>query len=652
LAQKKKKKSCRKEKQMKIKMYKKVITIGILIFALFVAISNTPAHAANELQAGETILYNLAAEGVFSGAGADDVTGTALNVLYEVGMEEGRFVYNVSEFVNFVPDFLSNFFFTGLNGDTPPGVWCYEIDDEPCFGRENIELLGGPDVPGWIPGGQPVSRWGWSWSLWEGVRPEVNMVSDDESILRCSRLSCEAVGPGTVDVYADISDMPQKLWFKYNKGYYNTCHDTRFCDLTYVNGTWYWADQNDLPTVLRYQVWSGLFGVGNPYRTTPWVPEGFDPADNNTWFFWGEDTITVPEFVMGPWTITVIGDPNPIVDLKVNGVDNPNPINAGDVFDVSWSSLNSDDCTVLNNINSTEWTGINGAQPQTAVQDVTYTATCTGSGGNTAVDSVDVIVISAPTVTLEAQKSTRMATSIFSRIIAFFKNLFSGTSYAGTPIFIDNGDFVDLLWTVSGADDCAATMDAGSTVNPYGQWQGSIDPSDGSQNNVGPLSGFNAYVFKLECSNSISGLSDFDTVAVTVNAAAPICGDNIINQASEQCDTPDLGGNTCESVEGPGYAGILLCHGAGTPNKCTFNTGACVPPSDDPICDDGFDNDEDGLIDVDDPGCYWEKPGVPGPYNPEDPDENNCGDGICQAISGEGPITCRIDCAVKEVPER
>ncbi len=84
------------------------------------------------------------------------------------------------------------------------------------------------------------------------------------------------------------------------------------------------------------------------------------------------------------------------------------------------------------------------------------------------------------------------------------------------------------------------------------------------------------------------------------------------------------------------------------------------PPLGD-VCDDTSDNDNDGLIDENDPGCwidgYNEPPGPEleaclsdpvgnGCYDPTGGDENNCGNGICEAFSGENPLVCPLDCAV------
>ncbi|MFH1500998.1 MAG: hypothetical protein ABIE22_03570 [archaeon] len=88
------------------------------------------------------------------------------------------------------------------------------------------------------------------------------------------------------------------------------------------------------------------------------------------------------------------------------------------------------------------------------------------------------------------------------------------------------------------------------------------------------------------------------------------CGDNNVDYG-EECDLSNLANQTCSSL---GYAyGILNCT-----SDCYFNESLCAfspeqppsggggggsrfPPRE---CEDGIDNDEDGLVDfIDDPGC-------------------------------------------------
>jgi hypothetical protein len=69
-----------------------------------------------------------------------------------------------------------------------------------------------------------------------------------------------------------------------------------------------------------------------------------------------------------------------------------------------------------------------------------------------------------------------------------------------------------------------------------------------------------------------------------ITEGGPICGDAILNQASEECDGGDLNGESCIGL---GYlGGHLDCYGAGSTNECTFDISNC-------------DNCGDGVVDTD-----------------------------------------------------
>ena len=71
-----------------------------------------------------------------------------------------------------------------------------------------------------------------------------------------------------------------------------------------------------------------------------------------------------------------------------------------------------------------------------------------------------------------------------------------------------------------------------------------------------------------------------------------ICGDGEL-QAGEDCDRTEFSKATCADY---GFeSGTLACT-----HQCTVDTSGCVGKE---ICNDGVDNDGDGLIDCDDPDC-------------------------------------------------
>jgi len=91
--------------------------------------------------------------------------------------------------------------------------------------------------------------------------------------------------------------------------------------------------------------------------------------------------------------------------------------------------------------------------------------------------------------------------------------------------------------------------------------------------------------------------------------SSPICNDGIDNDGDGLTDYPNDPG--CSSVDDTTELGS---------NEC----------------DDGIDNDGDGLIDTNDVGCS----------SPSGLDETNCGDSICEG--GETPVSCPSDCPVFE----
>jgi len=89
------------------------------------------------------------------------------------------------------------------------------------------------------------------------------------------------------------------------------------------------------------------------------------------------------------------------------------------------------------------------------------------------------------------------------------------------------------------------------------------------------------------------------------------CGNGSID-TGEDCDVDNLNGKTCNDLGYPD--GQLSCR-----TDCRFDTNNCYS---DEICNDGADNDVDGLTDCEDPDCQSFCPGY-------------CGDGIIQDGDGE-----------------
>lgn len=121
------------------------------------------------------------------------------------------------------------------------------------------------------------------------------------------------------------------------------------------------------------------------------------------------------------------------------------------------------------------------------------------------------------------------------------------------------------------------------------------------------------------------------------NAGAPgtNCGNNV-KEEGEECDGTDLAGETCETQ------GLLSGHVSCYPD-CTINiTGCLTPPPEgttEDVCNNGLDDDGDGLTDCFDPDCegesflctsVWEFPSAQETYYCEDGIDNDAdGYGDC-----------------------
>jgi hypothetical protein len=216
---------------------------------------------------------------------------------------------------------------------------------------------------------------------------------------------------------------------------------------------------------------------------------------------------------------------------------------------------------------------------------------------------------------------------------------------------ISSGSTQGLTWTVNGpADSCSFTTSGVSS--PKFSWNNIIfsnfETSPGSNiytngyTHTDTTEGPHDYT--LECSNS-GVFSNIETATVTVTNP---CGNNTVD-AGEECDPGDpadwgaYGQQCTDHPEHNDETGTVTCTGL-----CQYDYGSCIGGG--PCCD-GYDNDNDWLIDENDPGC-WELGGDPSSHfcNPEG--EDNCGNGLCEPITSENPVSCPDDCTVVDTGER
>jgi len=103
------------------------------------------------------------------------------------------------------------------------------------------------------------------------------------------------------------------------------------------------------------------------------------------------------------------------------------------------------------------------------------------------------------------------------------------------------------------------------------------------------------------------------------------CSDGVDNDGDGKIDTEDDGCSGASTDNDETDCGDGMCEGGETPVDCSADCGQ-------PECNDGIDNDGDGVVDLDDAGCS----GL------TDHDETNCLDGVCEG--GETQESCPVDC--------
>ncbi len=184
------------------------------------------------------------------------------------------------------------------------------------------------------------------------------------------------------------------------------------------------------------------------------------------------------------------------------------------------------------------------------------------------------------------------------------------------PVDIPIGTTVGLNWDTTNMEDCEGVGGVPNwTTNPKAD-------DNGSETSGAVMS--DGTVFTLTCKNIYNGLDTSDSVTVDVHYAQ--CFDGEDNDGDGLVDHNGFKGQPSEISDGCPQCvsdNMLLCPEACVGTGC--DDDEYVPPI--PDCrDDGFtanpDNDNDGLIDELDPGC-WDDESDPSTYDSEDDDERN-----------------------------
>lgn len=350
-----------------------------------------------------------------------------------------------------------------------------------------------------------------------------------------------------------------------------------------------------------------------------------NPLEYGAWSAKSEWTLNVPRRTIN-FSLTAVDANNPPSPPTISGATTGN-IGISYSFDFQSSDPDGDEIRYGidwdNDGGVDEWRPSSGYVPSGSTESGTRTWTTQGSKTFRALTeddrgqqsgwtthTIDITVV-APVVTLNAQNQGVVLEkdSLFKKLLSWVRGIFGSSAQAGTPITISDGESVQLTWNiVNDADSCTGVMDPTSDISNVSGWNGTKNSGGGSVV-VGPLVAENNYVFRIDCSNQgVTGPSSSDTVQVTVN------------------------------------------------------TGGSAPSGG--ACEDIDDNDNDGLIDENDPGCWGENYDLSSCISdPEscrdvcvsDPNscwsdgvikENNCGNSRCEAFAGENPLSCPADCVV------
>ena len=236
----------------------------------------------------------------------------------------------------------------------------------------------------------------------------------------------------------------------------------------------------------------------------------------------------------------------PTVSLSVLPGYSTTNVSYGTYKPLQWNSTNATSCSASwTSSTATSGSGLAGPAPDQST--VTYSTTCTGSGGSTTSN------------------------------LTFTVNPVCGDNYC------TNGEN-----STSCSVDCpAATLLCGNGVTDNSgaatetcDWGNSSTPSP----NNGDVCTLNyGDLYCTYCSTSCQWTNN--------TANAKYCGDNFITSPPEQCDGTNYNGTTCQTL---GYqSGQIGCYPASAVNpsqNCTFNTNNCVSYPSGGVCGDGQKN--------------------------------------------------------------
>ena len=234
----------------------------------------------------------------------------------------------------------------------------------------------------------------------------------------------------------------------------------------------------------------------------------------------------------------------PTVSLSVSPGYSTTNVSYGTYKPLQWSSTNATSCSASwTSSTATSGSGLAGPAPDQST--VTYSMTCTGSGGSTT----------------------------------------SSLTFTVNPVCGDNYCTNGENSTSCSADCPAATPLCGNGVTDNSG--AATETCDWGNSSTPPPN--NGDVCTLTYGQTSCQYCSFSCQWATSTAGQMYCGDGDIQTAyGEQCDGTNLNGTTCESLNFA--SGSLTCYPASTLNpsqNCTFNTNNCVSYPSGGVCGDG-----------------------------------------------------------------
>lgn len=235
----------------------------------------------------------------------------------------------------------------------------------------------------------------------------------------------------------------------------------------------------------------------------------------------------------------------------------PNSVQTGGSTTLAWTTTNATTCVASGGTGTDGWNGAvstsssgQSVGPIVAIGSVTYTLTCSGSGGSSGPNSTSVTVGAA---TPPAAIGT----------------------FQASPTTIQAGQSTTLSWNTTNATGCTASGGAGSDG-----WSGA-EPASSNGTTVGPIVLAGTYTYTLGCTGS-GGTSGPSSVNVTVTPAPP--GAPVVTMSANNATTAQIQPNgtftlkwsvtnatTCTATGGTGSDGW-------SGSQATSSTGISIGP--------------------------------------------------------------------------